>query len=340
MARQEDESVRYTMPQHMLIGIAKNMPLTPVTLAGCCNPMPSLVRLYLDDLVTLINDTRLEYQVNQQARTEELAKIQQEYEEKEKSWEARKRNGPVHTVFEGEDGLARKRADINITEKETPDFGLIMARSGVDTNSKAYKAAEQVRKSLVLVAPMLPAGVGLKEGEEVKPVVVEPVPVKVVVETEPIILADVKVQERKANGKRKADDFEDLEGPEEGEASPMRIDGEQQEAISQGSGGRGFGGKKRKKNKDNIEDDASTVGVNGGGQGGPNKPKETGEKSRREKRVERLAEIIAEKTGVPAHPNPFDYSKATSAFTFVPPPIKKKSPGGKGKKEMDFKKPK
>jgi hypothetical protein len=66
--------------------------------------------------------------------------------------------------------------------------------------------------------------------------------------------------------------------------------------------------------------------------------------ARRMERVDRLAAAIAEHTGVPAQADPFDYSAATSAFTFVPPPLKKGHPAagkdGKDGKGMKFQKPK
>ena len=39
-ARQEDESIRYILPNHMLIRIAELMPQDPIELFSCCNPQP------------------------------------------------------------------------------------------------------------------------------------------------------------------------------------------------------------------------------------------------------------------------------------------------------------
>lgn len=54
LARQEDESTNYVLPNHMLFRIAASMPTDVASLLACCSPVPPLVRLYASDLVVLI----------------------------------------------------------------------------------------------------------------------------------------------------------------------------------------------------------------------------------------------------------------------------------------------
>eukprot|EP01087_Luapelamoeba_hula_P008734 TRINITY_DN2205_c0_g1_i2.p1 TRINITY_DN2205_c0_g1~~TRINITY_DN2205_c0_g1_i2.p1 ORF type:complete len:865 (+),score=96.17 TRINITY_DN2205_c0_g1_i2:129-2723(+) len=54
IAREEDESIRYVLPNHMLMRIAEVAPIEPASLLACCNPVPPLVRLHADSLVIII----------------------------------------------------------------------------------------------------------------------------------------------------------------------------------------------------------------------------------------------------------------------------------------------
>ncbi|KAI8637058.1 ribonuclease H-like domain-containing protein [Parasitella parasitica] len=44
-ARDEDESCRYVLPNHMLMALVERMPLDSSGVIGCCNPCPTLVRM-------------------------------------------------------------------------------------------------------------------------------------------------------------------------------------------------------------------------------------------------------------------------------------------------------
>ncbi|KAJ1968190.1 exosome nuclease subunit [Dispira parvispora] len=59
IAREEDESVRYVLPGHMLRILANKMPTEASKLLGCCNPTPPLIRMYAADLAVLIASTRM-----------------------------------------------------------------------------------------------------------------------------------------------------------------------------------------------------------------------------------------------------------------------------------------
>ncbi|CAG8494220.1 1113_t:CDS:2 [Paraglomus occultum] len=53
-ARLEDESVTYVLPNHMLFEISRKMPVDPPGVLACCNPPPTLVRIYAADIAIVI----------------------------------------------------------------------------------------------------------------------------------------------------------------------------------------------------------------------------------------------------------------------------------------------
>ncbi|XP_014796990.1 PREDICTED: exosome component 10 [Calidris pugnax] len=58
MARQEDESTGYVLPNHMLLKIAEELPKEPQGIIACCNPVPPLVRQQINELHLLIQQAR------------------------------------------------------------------------------------------------------------------------------------------------------------------------------------------------------------------------------------------------------------------------------------------
>eukprot|EP00339_Tiarina_fusa_P009156 CAMPEP_0117082040 /NCGR_PEP_ID=MMETSP0472-20121206/57798_1 /TAXON_ID=693140 ORGANISM="Tiarina fusus, Strain LIS" /NCGR_SAMPLE_ID=MMETSP0472 /ASSEMBLY_ACC=CAM_ASM_000603 /LENGTH=785 /DNA_ID=CAMNT_0004810167 /DNA_START=90 /DNA_END=2445 /DNA_ORIENTATION=- len=57
-AREEDESVRYILPNHMMIRIAELLPQDPIELFSCCNPQPPpFIKANATDLIKVIKDT-------------------------------------------------------------------------------------------------------------------------------------------------------------------------------------------------------------------------------------------------------------------------------------------
>ncbi|KAF9425478.1 exosome nuclease subunit [Podila epigama] len=59
MARDEDESLRYILPNHMLFTLAEKMPDDSTGVLGCCNPVPPSVRMNSSDIAMLISMTKL-----------------------------------------------------------------------------------------------------------------------------------------------------------------------------------------------------------------------------------------------------------------------------------------
>ncbi|KAM6371711.1 exosome complex component 10 isoform 2-T2 [Pluvialis apricaria] len=58
MARQEDESTGYVLPNHMLLKISEELPKEPQGIIACCNPIPPLVRQQINELHLLIQQAR------------------------------------------------------------------------------------------------------------------------------------------------------------------------------------------------------------------------------------------------------------------------------------------
>ncbi|KAF8569341.1 hypothetical protein P879_05045 [Paragonimus westermani] len=58
IARREDESIHYVLPNHMLKVISELLPRESSGLFACCNPIPPLVRKYVHDLHKIVLDAR------------------------------------------------------------------------------------------------------------------------------------------------------------------------------------------------------------------------------------------------------------------------------------------
>ncbi|KAI8373901.1 ribonuclease H-like domain-containing protein [Blakeslea trispora] len=60
VARDEDESVRYVLPNHMLMALVERMPTDSSGVIGCCNPCPTLVRMNAQALGYLIQKAKMD----------------------------------------------------------------------------------------------------------------------------------------------------------------------------------------------------------------------------------------------------------------------------------------
>ncbi|KAK2840841.1 hypothetical protein Q7C36_012420 [Tachysurus vachellii] len=58
LARVEDESTGYVLPNHMMVKIAEELPKEPQGIIACCNPTPPLVRQQINELHQLIKQAR------------------------------------------------------------------------------------------------------------------------------------------------------------------------------------------------------------------------------------------------------------------------------------------
>ncbi|CAM0139883.1 exosome nuclease subunit [Umbelopsis sp. WA50703] len=58
-ARDEDESVRYVLPNHMIFSLLDKMPTDSTGVIGCCNPCPPLVRMHAHDIALVIQRAKM-----------------------------------------------------------------------------------------------------------------------------------------------------------------------------------------------------------------------------------------------------------------------------------------
>ncbi|KAJ1675836.1 exosome nuclease subunit [Spiromyces aspiralis] len=95
VAREEDESLRYVLPNHMLFILADRMPTEVPQLLAACQPTPPLVRMYAADLTVLIKTVQAESQL----RMSEMKQLAQEVVDEE---ESKLRKETTHIRFESE----------------------------------------------------------------------------------------------------------------------------------------------------------------------------------------------------------------------------------------------
>ncbi|XP_049945111.1 exosome component 10 isoform X1 [Schistocerca serialis cubense] len=74
MARQEDESIGYVLPNHMLLQISEVLPREMQGILACCNPIPPLVRQHLNALHQIVLKARDQPLVRPVLEEERLAR--------------------------------------------------------------------------------------------------------------------------------------------------------------------------------------------------------------------------------------------------------------------------
>ena len=60
IAREEDESTGYVLPNRSLINLAASLPASMQTVVAACNPVPPLVQVYAEDIAYIVHKTRKE----------------------------------------------------------------------------------------------------------------------------------------------------------------------------------------------------------------------------------------------------------------------------------------
>ena len=58
IARREDESPGYVLPNHMLFQLCEILPKEPGGILACCNPLPILIRQQLQEVHDIITAAR------------------------------------------------------------------------------------------------------------------------------------------------------------------------------------------------------------------------------------------------------------------------------------------
>eukprot|EP00842_Homolaphlyctis_polyrhiza_P005316 jgi/Hompol1/5786/HPOL_004698-RA len=100
IARKEDESLRYVIPNHLLQTISRVMPSDAEEIIACCSPTPALVRLYAKELAELIRNTVAEARLTAAAKQAELARLKEEFAAKQKEYRDKIAAGRTHIRFD------------------------------------------------------------------------------------------------------------------------------------------------------------------------------------------------------------------------------------------------
>ncbi|KAJ2500524.1 exosome nuclease subunit [Coemansia sp. RSA 1972] len=143
-AREEDESVRYVLPNHMLFNISDTMPTDTAGLFRVCHRTPPPVRLYALDIVRLIARAR----TRAEARMDEFRELVTDVT----------RDGvePVHLRFEEEEKIVdvpdvlTSELIESVDDIVAPTSSLFGARLASNVETPAAVRAREIRANLVL----------------------------------------------------------------------------------------------------------------------------------------------------------------------------------------------
>ncbi|KAJ2134280.1 exosome nuclease subunit [Coemansia sp. RSA 678] len=141
-AREEDESVRYVLPNHMLFNISDSMPADTAGLFRVCHRTPPPVRLYALDIVRLIARAR----TRAEARMDEFRELVKDVESESVE--------PVHVRFDEEvvdvpDVLTSELIK-SVDNIVAPTSSLFGTRVTSNAESQAAVRAREIRANLVL----------------------------------------------------------------------------------------------------------------------------------------------------------------------------------------------
>ncbi|RUP43971.1 ribonuclease H-like domain-containing protein [Jimgerdemannia flammicorona] len=159
-AREEDESIMYVLPNHMLFTLSERMPTDSAGVIGCCNPCPPMVRMYASDLGVLISRAKLNVSVVQKVDTAMPKAVHSRFDEEAK--EEVERDGAEVTVTRlrasalyDDDGKLRS-VDLEKVRKRTSVlFGSYEANEDDEDDEYARwrDVAEKIRASLMFTVP-------------------------------------------------------------------------------------------------------------------------------------------------------------------------------------------
>ncbi|KAJ1939729.1 exosome nuclease subunit [Kickxella alabastrina] len=157
-AREEDESTRYVLPNHMLYALADRMPTEPAALLAACQPTPPLLRLYASDVARLV----VQAKTRAEERMAEFRGVIDDVHSEVRPM------APVHTRFnEPMDAADNEEPATDVADVLTPElmsaaavlmspgaalFGRLDARP--QQESEAMRRAREIRSNLVLTVVM------------------------------------------------------------------------------------------------------------------------------------------------------------------------------------------
>jgi exosome complex exonuclease RRP6 len=178
MARDEDESVRYVLPNHMIFSLLDKMPTDSMGVIGCCNPCPPLVRMHAHDIALVIQRAKMSARDKQSIvsladmpsprhtryvdQDVDMLEARQEERQKLESKPAFKNVDPK--LFDLTITQQQRLADYQVLAKpESLLFGT-SARIELTGDLSSVQIADRIRKSLRLSVPGIEDAVLLTEG--------------------------------------------------------------------------------------------------------------------------------------------------------------------------------
>ncbi|KAG9070024.1 exosome nuclease subunit [Linnemannia hyalina] len=122
MAREEDESIRYVLPNHMMFTLAEKMPEESAAVLACCNPVPPPVRMHATDLALLIAQTKS--RVTSLVASQKIVEIQV----------------PVHVRFDPKTGLQGTDEAKSSTDAHASSTTSALAAKAATSSSQSGKS--------------------------------------------------------------------------------------------------------------------------------------------------------------------------------------------------------
>ncbi|KAJ9060599.1 exosome nuclease subunit [Entomophthora muscae] len=128
-AREEDESVRFILPNHMLFSLAFKMPTTTAGVVGCCEPVPIAVRMGAPQIAQLIADVDLELGIVPTPKRNTAASnlVLAETEKSDEFETAKQVNLPVATSL-----LGKTFKELNFPTPSTEKFSAVSNLFGAE----------------------------------------------------------------------------------------------------------------------------------------------------------------------------------------------------------------
>ncbi|KAL1923207.1 uncharacterized protein VTP21DRAFT_9583 [Calcarisporiella thermophila] len=170
-ARDEDESLRYVLPNHMLFTLMEKMPTDQAKVIGCCTPTPPLVRMYAHDIALAILRAKesapqasepMNIPQPTHVRFDESNEVQDASENEDAEMDIHENNGPqvvataLSVMFDEEETAV---ADVSsLIAHKSVMFGDEDLEEKVNSEEEHWrKLAEEIRATLVLTLP-IPVG--------------------------------------------------------------------------------------------------------------------------------------------------------------------------------------
>ncbi|EPZ35172.1 3'-5' exonuclease domain-containing protein [Rozella allomycis CSF55] len=157
LAREQDESTHYVLPNHMLFRIAERAPKNVPQILGCCNPVPPLVRLHANDLSLLISRVLDEYETKKNDQIEQFQNLETMAESN-------------HTIFESNSEISETEVAEQVIDEENlkeriEDVAnvqqVVKNEAGGDSNSKVKMLNSSVKSQFLAVLEKIEVPISL-----------------------------------------------------------------------------------------------------------------------------------------------------------------------------------